>query len=160
MENFGVELIAPDVAAAADVLEYGSDPEFCRFIVAQPMQTVDQAEAFIRTLVDANARGERLYFMVRVDGKIVGTLGFIFGAFPDRSVFEIGYGISRAVWGQGVFRRSIELLAPLAASMQATKLVARFTEKNLRNARALEKCGFVRETAEPGLLQYGLSVRE
>jgi RimJ/RimL family protein N-acetyltransferase len=158
LQNDGVELVEPNISDALDVFEYGSDPEFCRHLSASPFVSEVEARLFIESLIEANNRGERLYWMIRCDGKIVGTIGFIFGAASKGGKVEIGYGVSRKYWGKGVFSRALRIIEVVALRMKKSKLIAGTSDENRRNALALEKCGFVHEKSEVGYVWYGLTI--
>ena len=156
LEHDGVELIAPYIDATHDVFEYGSDPEFCRYLTASPFNSVVDAELFIKKIIDDNECGKRMYWMIRVNGKVIGTIGFIYKSKSTGSTVEIGYGISRNYWGQGVFSRLLDLIVGIAIKLKKTKLVAISAEENIRNSKALEKYGFVHEISENNYRQYAL----
>src|SRR4029079_14491129 len=142
LEHNGVELIAPCLEAAEDMFAYGSDPEFCRYLTAKPFKDVSEAETFIRAMIEANDKGERLYFLIRVEGKVVGSIGFIFTWGHNDPTVEIGYGVARAHWGRGVFARALALIIDVAVSMRKTKLVAMARADNERSLRAVARYGF------------------
>jgi ribosomal-protein-alanine N-acetyltransferase len=159
LEYEGVELIHPCLKAAGDMFAYGSDPEFCRYLTAKPFKDVSEAQTFIRSMIEANERGERLYFMIRVDGKVVGTIGLIFTWGRDSSTIEIGYGVARLYWGRGVFARALAMIIGLAVTMGKTKLVAMTRADNERSGRAVARHGFKPEPSDrPGVVAYTLRI--
>jgi RimJ/RimL family protein N-acetyltransferase len=159
LEYEGVELIQPYLEAAGDMFAYGSDPEFCRYINAKPFKDASEAQAFIRSMIEANDRGERRYFMIRVDGKVVGTIGLIFTWGRGNSTIEIRYGVARKYWGRGVFARALAMVMGLAVTMGKTKLVAISRADNVRSWRAVARHGFKPEPSDrPGVVTYSLSI--
>jgi RimJ/RimL family protein N-acetyltransferase len=159
LEHKGVELIQPCIEAAADLFAYGADPEFCRYITTKPFRDVGEAESFIRSMIAANQRGERLYFLIRVNGKVVGTIGLIFTWGRDNPTVEVGYGVSREYWGRGVFARAFAILVGIARSRGKTKLVAMTTIENERSWRAVMRQGFKRQPShQNGIVRYELQI--
>jgi [ribosomal protein S5]-alanine N-acetyltransferase len=155
----GVELIPPCIEAAADMLAYGSDPEFCRYLTAKPFRDIAEAESFLRSMIAANDTGERLYFLIRIDGKVVGSIGFIFTWGKDSPAVEIGYGVAREYWGRNVFGRALAMILGLAVTLRKSKIVAMTTADNERSWRAIAKHGFKPEPSiTPGIVVYSLTL--
>ena len=110
-----------------DVYEYGRDPEFCRHIGARPFASLGEASVFVEGMISDTASRKRHYWFIKhdKDKKVIGTIGFIFtwGRSPGRP-FEIGYGVSRAYWGTGVFHAALNELIVEAKRRRTHKLIA------------------------------------
>lgn len=95
-------LVPPKHDHAYDLHEYGRDPRFAEALKGRVQSSPDDAVRFIDSLISDNATGERAYWVALLEGKAVGTLGFILGGLRRYREGEFGYGFSPACWGRGV----------------------------------------------------------
>lgn len=113
------------------LFEQQADPEASR-MAAFPMR---DREAFMthwaRILRDPSVVKKTIL----LDGAIAGNVV----SFKRLGVWEVGYWLGRAYWGQGVATRA---LAELLRQHTQRPLYARVALHNLASIRVLEKCGF------------------
>ncbi|MEO5374250.1 MAG: GNAT family N-acetyltransferase, partial [Alphaproteobacteria bacterium] len=142
---------------AAGLFAYGSDPVFTRFIGARPFTKLSQADFFIHVLTTDNATGRRVYWVVerRTDGQAIGTMGFNL-LFPiAQRLFDFGYGIAPAHWGDGTFGEAARaVLAHGFTELGAERIQVMTRADNTRSVAAVERLGFLRE----GLLRQWYAV--
>lgn len=111
------------------------------------MTDVEQAKAFIASLIQANERRDRLYWIAvrRSDGKAVGTLGLIFDTERcNETACEIGYGFSPETWASGLFQEAAQAVISFAVERWGYKTIIACTRHdNYPAIKSVEKIGFV-----------------
>jgi len=148
LETKSLILEPPDIRFAQDVLEYSNDPEFCRYIDAKPAADIEECKEFMKNLSEENVKGKRAYWVIvqKSEKKAIGTIGFIFKHALRHKVAEIGYGLGRAYWGQGLFQEAMkEVLKFGFEDLQLERIQAIAREDNQRAIKGIEKIGFIQE---------------
>ena len=97
----------------------------------------------------------RLAIALRSTGALVGTAGFHTVSAENRSA-EIAYDLAPSVWGQGIASHMCAVLTAWAHShVGLVRVQATVLDANLRSARVVERCGYLRE----GLLRSYRHIR-
>jgi RimJ/RimL family protein N-acetyltransferase len=136
------------------VLAYATDIEWARFLpVPQPYSAAD-AERFLagQVLLD---RQRQPSWAIEYAGAVRGGINIRFD-FENR-VGELGYGIARGYWGQGLTTEAGWAVLDLAFSVYAilNRVRAMADPRNIGSLRVMEKLGMIRE----GLLRQNRVVR-
>jgi RimJ/RimL family protein N-acetyltransferase len=128
------------------VFDYAGDSEWGRYAVALP-ETVYQrsdAEAFIaaQTRLDRTLHAS---WAIESGERVVG--GVSVRLFHEQRIAELGYGVARWLWGQGI---AIEAARAVVAACFDTypeliRIRAKADSRNARSLRVLEKLGMRRE---------------
>ncbi len=141
-----LRLIEPTLDYAADVLDYASDPEFCRYIDATPISSLEHARDFLAGLIEANRVAQRNYWIILDEGRCIGSIGFNLIFNPLHRTQDFGYGIGRCAWGQGKFREAATAVLQFGfAEMKLERIQASTRADNVRSVAALSRLGFERE---------------
>ncbi|MFW5993917.1 MAG: GNAT family N-acetyltransferase [Halanaerobiaceae bacterium] len=116
------------------------------FLLREPGEfemTVKEEEEFLEKM---NQSENNLFILARVDGRIVGSLGFT-GSELNRYSHqgEFGMSVLREYWGNGIGSLLIETLINWAADNGITRISLRVDEDNERGIRLYEKFGFQQE---------------
>ena len=148
LETPRLRLVAPDVKYAKDVFEYSRDKEFCKFIDAKPAARIEESVLFLENLIQEHVDNKRTYWII-MDKKrdtAIGTLGFIFSVPTHYRVLEFGYGLSRSLWGTGVFQEAAKEVLKFGFDTLNVVRIQLFTrENNIASIKAVQKLGFVKE---------------
>ena len=141
---------------AADVLDYSSDPEFCRHLAAEPQRNLADALRFIEQInADVDA-GKRLYWGVEYRSKISGTIGFL-NLDLAAETLEFGFGIARPLWGEGVVNQCMSALIALATDdYQAKRLRIYTAASNQRAIGFALKHGFAETGRRDGKVYFAV----
>lgn len=117
---------------------------------AQEPPTLESIREFQTGAAARIARDEELDFAIRLDGRIMGSLGARLQG--DRA--EIGYWVDASVEGTGVAYRGVRELLDRLDALGFDRLRAQVGLENARSIRLLERLGFSRspEPVEPLLL--------
>lgn len=129
-----------DVAA---VFEYGRDPDVARFVTWKPHVTPDDSRAFVQAAMAHYAAGRigPWGVVVKDEGRLIGGAGFVAWQ-PEHGRAEVGYGLHRAYWDQGLATEVLREITRFAfAVMQLNRLVALCEPENVASARVMEKVG-------------------
>lgn len=132
---------------AASLFAIFSDPEFMRYWSSTPWTSIDQATALIARDQRELAQGEhlRLGIFLRDTQALVGTCS-LFDLDWGCCRGEVGYGIARPHWRQGLMNEAVSALIDHAfGALKLHRLEADIDPRNTASARSLEKLGFVRE---------------
>jgi RimJ/RimL family protein N-acetyltransferase len=126
------------------VFTYASDEAFLRFLrIATPYARSD-AETFLakQALLDREINPS---WAIEVDGVPCGGVNIRFLA--DHRVSEIGYGVARRLWGQGIatVASRVVIAAAFKAYPMLERVRARADARNAGSIRVMEKLGMKRE---------------
>lgn len=171
------ELIAPPATArlefrwwsAADrawALALWGDPAVTRLFSKEPWSDAQVDARLVLEMDHARTYGLQYWPMLRIDGgAFVGVCG-LKPAQPEERIFEMGYHLLPAYWGQGLASEAGAAVVRLAfETLGIAALTAGHHPENAASGRVLEKLGFVRTGAElfapTGLMHpaYRLGVR-
>ncbi|MCA0454723.1 MAG: GNAT family N-acetyltransferase [Chloroflexi bacterium] len=116
--------------------EYQRDPEAYYMAAFTPRDPNDRAtfdSHWARIMADDTVINRTIL----VDGVVVGSV-VSFMMFGER---EVGYGIDKAYWGQGITTAALRLFLDTVVSERP--LHAHAAKDNVGSIRVLQKCGFV-----------------
>ena len=147
LEN-GIEL---KLASESDAAELFRVVNGCRKYLAEWLPWVEGSKfekdslEFILSRKRAYREGRGLTCAIRVQGKIVGIIGF---NIIDKKILsaEIGYWIQEKSQGQGIITQSCEALVKYGFEcLKLNRIVIRCAEENLKSLAIPERLGFVYE---------------
>jgi len=126
----------------------GSDAEFVRYLQGRPW-TIDDAIRMISTCrAVQDSIGATLWALEgRDDGELVGYsgLGQTNAACVRADLIEIGWGIERSRWGQGLATEAaIEVLALARRLFGSWRLIAKCHADNVASERVMNRVGLRR----------------
>ena len=129
---------------AEDVFVYARDPEWRRYLPLPDPYTRLDANRFVATSILAD-RMERPNWAITREGRVVGAVSIRF--FADHRIGELGYSISRDVWGQGFTTEAVSALIDHAfvAIPMLIRIRAHADARNRSSARVMEKVGMTYE---------------
>lgn len=128
---------------AADMYEYGSDPEMTRFTSWETHRSIDDARAFLQREVSGfeDQIGGSWGIVYNADGKFIGAIGFSLRQ-PGCQVQEIGFHIARGYWGQGLMTECARAVIRFSfENLGVNRIQATCEPENIASTRVLEKCG-------------------
>lgn len=128
-----------------DVLAYADDEEWSKYLisVSHPYQRSDAVQFVARqVLLD---RAVFPSWAVVVDGAVVGSINLRFTL--DYLVAEMGWSLTRRLWGQGVVTEAVSAVIESAfrTHPRLTRISAKADTRNLASLRVMEKIGLKRE---------------
>lgn len=125
-----------------EVHAYASDPRFTEHLTFKTTDDPAASLSFIRDLGKKIDDGERLYWGVEYEGRIVGTIGFLNLNHANKEM-ELGFGIAPAFWGQGIINRCFSFLVERAFQRYAVnRLHVGTVTSNVRCQKFVIKEGF------------------
>lgn len=139
-----VSLTPVSMDGLQDFHEYSIKPELYKYLEFPPFETLEDSQRYLERLIYRSSVSEAQYWFIRLsDGyKVVGTIG-LHSLDDRRASVEIGYGLSPAYWGKGIFTSAAELVVNYAFTiLSLRRIVARTSVHNLPSLRALERLGF------------------
>jgi ribosomal-protein-alanine N-acetyltransferase len=146
---------------AQPLAEMGRDAEFVRYLQGRPW-TIDDAVGMISTCraVDDSIGATLWALQDRDDGALVGYcgLGVTNATCVRTDLIEIGWGIERSRWGQGLATEAaIEVLSLARPRFGSRQLIAKCHADNLASERVmlqigLRRAGAVRYLGYPTLI--------
>lgn len=135
------------MADAADLFAYASDPAVARYVLWSAHQSIHDSQAFIRWIMGQYRQGIPSSFGVchRADGRMIGTMGFTGWVEEDRMA-EIGYSFSRAYWGQGIATEALDrMLQYCFDTLNLHRVEGQHDASNPASGRVMEKAGMKKE---------------
>ena len=132
---------------AQDMYAYARDPLVSRYVPWETHRNLEDTLAYLNTVAADQAAGKPASWALvsRAEGRMVGTAGFVWWQ-PEHSKAEIGYILSRHLWGQGLMSEAAKVVLDFGFSrMELNRIEARCVEENIASARVLEKCGMTLE---------------
>ena len=130
---------------AADMFEYGSDPEVVRHLPWGPYRSIEEVRAGIRDFfLTRPEKGLPAAYAVvwRETGQMIGTCDF-HSVDGERNAGGIGFVLNRRWWNRGIITRAAQLLMEMGRSRLGYTLVTlAHVPENSAAARVAEKLGF------------------
>jgi ribosomal-protein-alanine N-acetyltransferase len=137
-------------ADATDVLIIRGDPEVQKYD-DPPIHTVQEATDFIEEMRHACKAEQQQVWAVTLKGNdiVIGLVSLQYRNHrgdPYHRRAEVGYGIARARWGQGIGSEAVRAIVTYGfAHLKLNRIYAGTIAVNIESVRMLEKLGFVRE---------------
>jgi [ribosomal protein S5]-alanine N-acetyltransferase len=129
-----------------DVFEYAADTEWSRYTVALPAAPYLRADAekFLadQALLDRTSHAS---WAIEFQGRAVGGVNIRFSC--AHQIGELGYGLARRLWGQGLASEAARAVVKAAFDTypQLIRMRAKADARNARSLRVLEKLGMRQE---------------
>ena len=99
-----------------------------------------------RAWIERNASDDATHFVIEVDGRVAGGIGYVRFDAERRFSAVLGYWVARRFQGRGVATAAAGSVANLAFEREdIVRLEAGVYSNNPASMRVLEKCGFERE---------------
>ena len=141
-------LVLRELAPTDDeaVFLFWSDPEVQKYN-AEPIQHVTQARALIEEWRAEHAAQTHIYWAVVLteSNTVVGLIDFHRWNRHHHKA-EIGYGLARSHWGQGIASEALNAMLSFGfQQMELHRIEANTIADNFRSVRMLERLGFQRE---------------
>ncbi|HEV7330183.1 MAG TPA: GNAT family N-acetyltransferase [Flavisolibacter sp.] len=126
---------------AAQLLHIYSNKEAMRFRESKPLETLDDAVAFLRSAQAKNKTGKELRFAVveKRSGMLMGT--FLIKPLNEQTA-EIGYSLGMEYWGNAYGKELVNLMMNWMAKAGYNKILARTKSENQASNQLLLKVGF------------------
>ena len=131
---------------AADVLEYGSDPQALRYLIWPGVTDLDGARESITGYYLANPG---IYAIEhKADGKCIGCIDLRIE--PEHEKAGFGYILNRRYWNQGYMSETLQTVLSLCfRTLELNRVEATHYAGNEGSGRVMEKCGMRREGFSP-----------
>src|SRR5687768_11434247 len=128
----------------ADVHEYASDPEVCRFMEWGP-NTPEQTREFLARKLGRMKETPRTEFelaiVLKSERKVVGSVGFRIKSERHREG-DIGYVLNRRYWNRGIGTEASRAILEYGfTQLKLHRIYATCDAENARSARVMEKLG-------------------
>lgn len=124
-----------------------SDPLVARYSTAAPWPSIDKAHLLIAKDLKALPAGEyiRLGLERKDSGELIGMCN-LFQLVAQCRRSDLGYGMHRAHWGQGLMHEALSALLRYGfEQMNLNRVEADVDPRNTGSVRSLERLGFVKE---------------
>ena len=115
-----------------DIYNYSNDTEFCKYLSFKP--SLENTKIFIENTITDIYNKKRLYWVIKYDDKIIGTIGLL-NFNRNLSSAEIGFGISKLYWGKGIINKCLDYL--IYYSFYDLGIVSLNIGTNINNNRAI-----------------------
>ena len=130
-----------------DFHEYSVDKELYRYLEFGPFKSIDETELYLKKLIARSESDNAQYWFIKLNAedKVVGSVG-LHDLNMQRGSVEIGYGLSPAYWGKGIFLSAANLICDYVFNeMKLHRMVARTDVGNLPSIKGLKKLKFKEE---------------
>jgi RimJ/RimL family protein N-acetyltransferase len=131
---------------ADDVFEYAGDAEWAKYQVNIPQPfTRNEAEKFVTFFSNPKQWAEVAMFAMVLQNKVIGQVYLTqLDLINERA--EIGYMLSRSLWGQGLATEAAQALLDWSfLNLNLNKIFATCDIRNTGSWRVMEKLGMSRE---------------
>ena len=132
---------------AEDMYEYSRDPEVARHVLWDAHTSIHQTRAYLRFLIRQyrNASPATFVIALRGNGKVIGTIGFMWMQTDNRSA-EVGYSLSRAYWNQGIMSEALKTVLEFGfTKLGLNRIEAQHESDNPASGRVMIKAGMRHE---------------
>lgn len=130
--------------AEAIFTEYAQDLEVTKYLSWKPTGKLEDARAHLRQSAIAWEQGKTFQWVIlrKQDGQLLGAVG----ARVDGHKVELGYMLSKKVWGKGYMTEAVGAVVRWAvAEVDVYRVWAVCDVENTASARVMEKVGMQRE---------------
>jgi len=133
---------------AAAIFALFNDWDVVRWLSSPPWPyTRDDAEGFVRAVLDPACEAAELVFAITLNNKLIGTIGVRerpASHLQQGAGSNIGYWLGKRYWGQGYMTEALRALAThMFALSRADAIYCGAFADNLASLRVQEKTGFV-----------------
>jgi RimJ/RimL family protein N-acetyltransferase len=133
---------------AQDLFQMSRHPEIWEFLIAAPIQTMEEMRAWIEKAMKQTAGGTNIWFAVvrRTDSRAVGVTSYLNISQADRGLEIGGTWLSPEVWRTAINSECKYLLLRHAfETLGCIRVQLKTDERNLRSQRAIARLGAVKE---------------
>ena len=144
--NF-VTLEPVSMSGLADFNEYSLLPALYEHLEYLPFRTTAESRIYLEKLIQRSSATDAQYWFICLSdsGKVVGTIGLT-SLESRRAAVEVGYGVSPAFWGNGIFTAACTMLFDYVFNqLELHRIVARTSTANIASIKGLEKLKFRQE---------------
>lgn len=139
--------VGPDDTSAA--MHWARDPEFFRHLAVAPLTNQREERAFLANIeTQAETRPRRHYHLGvvwRASDELIGLVRLSIGA-PEHRCADVGYGLRRDRWNQGIATESATLLVDFGFRVLGLHRVFAYHHPgNVASGRVMTKLGMQRE---------------
>lgn len=135
------------MADAADIYEYGKDPEVARHVLWDAYRNVGEAKQYLRYIQRQYRMGDPSSWGIELKetGRLIGTIGFMWWNRNYRSA-EVGYSLSRDCWNKGLMTEALRAVIRFGfEEMNLNRIEAQHETGNPASGRVMEKVGMQKE---------------
>lgn len=126
-----------------DILEYSKNKEFTKYLGFKNSPRLEDTKSFIKNINNEIKVGNRFYWGIEINKKIVGTIGYL-NINKKSKEAELGFGISTMYWGKGIINQCMSFLIHHAFNnLDLNKLTIGTSNKNIRTIEFAKKEGYI-----------------
>lgn len=132
---------------AKDVFDYARDPEVIRYLPWTVHNSIEDTITYLNDILEKQAKAQVTSWALvyKPLARVVGSGGYNWW-LPEQRRAEIGYVLSRSLWGKGLMTEAVRAIIEFGfAKMNLNRIQALCREENLASVKVLEKCGMSRE---------------
>lgn len=133
---------------ADDLFAASRDAEIWKWLIAPPIQTLDEMRAWIEKAEEQTVAGTQVWFAIirRADNRAVGVTSYLNISRADRGLEIGGTWLTPEVWRTAINTECKYLLLRHAfESLGCLRVQLKTDERNVRSQRAIERLGAVKE---------------
>jgi N-acetyltransferase len=148
LEGSHVRLEPLALAHAGNLFDASRSPEIWEFLIAAPIQTLEEMHIWIEKAVKQTAAGTNIWYAIvrRTDNRAVGVTSYLNISHADRGLEIGGTWLSQAVWRTAINSECKYLLLRHAFdTLGCIRVQLKTDERNLRSQSAIARLGAVRE---------------
>lgn len=127
-----------------------SDPAATWYIPAMYKPALEEAEAYLRSVMRDAERSHRLRYNLAIEdsatGALLGSVGLhVIESVPDGAHYGLGYFVRPQSWNQGYATEAVRAALKFIFHSNARRVSASCLAENLGSRRVAEKCGMAQE---------------
>lgn len=131
---------------ASDFFELMKNPNVCKYLVALPLTTMDEAKGMIDKIIDEYKNGyiNKLAIVEKNSNKVIGYIGLSKFGLTDKNC-EIVYALNELYWGKGIMVKAVKLFVKYLIEQENKNLIiGTHIAENINSGKVLLKSGFIR----------------
>ncbi|MNS97525.1 putative ribosomal N-acetyltransferase YdaF [compost metagenome] len=139
------------------VFDHFTDPDVTKYMDIEPCKNRAESEEIIK--FHQEDLGCRWGMYLKKKNQFIGTCGYHCLGIGEKRKAEIGFDLSKHVWGQGLMKEAIQVLLQFGfETMELQFVEATVEQKNIRSYKLLERLSFERaDELQDNLLYYSLN---
>ena len=120
---------------------WANDPEVTKYLTWNPHESVDVTKMIVSRWLKEEEDPKTVRFVITIKGndEPVGTIDVV--GYHDGDP-EIGYCLSRKLWGQGYMTEACQAVMDYLFSLGHKRILIDAAEENAGSNRVIAKCGF------------------
>ena len=120
---------------------WANDPEVTKYLTWNPHESVEVTKTIVSRWLQEEEDPKTVRFVITVKGndEPVGTIDVV--GYHDGDP-EIGYCLSRKLWGQGYMTEACQAVMDYLFSLGHKRILIDAAEENAGSNRVIAKCGF------------------